>query len=65
MFNIDKTEFSVVSLSESSDDKAYWQSKTPSERLQALEATRQVIYGYDPITSRFQRFFEVVELKPG
>ena len=63
MFRVDKTAFSVASLFDESDETAYWQSKTPYERLQAVELMRQVIYGYQPASSRFQRLFEVAELK--
>ncbi len=62
-FRVDKTAFSVASLHDEPDDVAYWRSKTPQERLQAVELMRQVIYGYDPATIRFQRVFEVVDLK--
>jgi hypothetical protein len=65
LFRVDKTAFSVVSLFDESDEKEYWRSKTPYERLQALELMRQVIYGYKPATVRFQRIFEVAELKAG
>ena len=61
-FHVDKTVFSVASLFDESDEKAYWLSKTPYERLQAVELMRQVIYGYEPATARLQRFFEVAEL---
>ena len=57
--SVDRTVFEVVSLSEEGDDRAYWQSKTPAERLLALEIMRQIIYGYDPSTTRLQRVFEV------
>ena len=63
MFRVDKTAFSVASLLDESDETAYWQSKTPYERLQAVELMRQVIYGYQPASVRFQRLFEVAELK--
>lgn len=63
MFSVDKTAFSVASLEDEPDEKAYWRSKTPHERLQAIELMRQVIYGYKPATTRFQGFFEVVELE--
>ncbi|MGC1376335.1 MAG: hypothetical protein WA821_08935 [Anaerolineales bacterium] len=63
MFRVDRTAFSVASLLDESDEKAYWRSKTPYERLQAVELTRQVVYGYQPSTARFQRVFEVTELK--
>jgi hypothetical protein len=65
MFKVDNTAFSVASLSDESDEAAYWLSKTPYERLQAVELMRQVIYGYQPAPSRFQRLFEVAELKAG
>ena len=59
---LDKTAFSVTSLHEESDDKAYWLSRTPAERLEAAELMRQVNYGYDPTTARLQRVLEVVKL---
>ncbi|MEW5766601.1 MAG: hypothetical protein AB1797_03110 [bacterium] len=58
---MDKTAFSVASLWDESDEKAYWLSKTPQKRLQALELMRQIIYGYDPSSTRFQRVFEVAQ----
>ncbi|RMH76254.1 MAG: hypothetical protein D6681_21710 [Calditrichaeota bacterium] len=65
LFKMDKTAFSVASLFDESDEKEYWISRTPYERLQALELMRQMIYGYDPFTTRLQRFFEVAELTQG
>jgi hypothetical protein len=58
---LDKTVFSVASLADDSDEKQYWQTKSPYERLRALELMRQIIYGYDPATERLQRFFEVAQ----
>ena len=48
-FKMDKTTFSAVSSFEEADeiDKAYWHSKLPQERLEALELMRQVNYGYN------------------
>jgi hypothetical protein len=57
---MDKSHFSVVSLSETSDEKAYWLMRSPEERLQALEMLRQIMYGYDPATERLQRVFTVL-----
>lgn len=62
-FKMDKSVLSVTSLSEESDEKAYWQTKTPHERLEAVELMRQINYGYDPATTRIQRVLEVVQLK--
>jgi len=59
---IDKTSFSTRSLYDESDEKKYWLSKTPQERINAVELMRQMIYGYNPLTTRLQRFFEIAEL---
>jgi hypothetical protein len=61
---MDKTAFSIASLSDASDEKEYWFSKTPQERLQAMEFMRQVIYGYDPFTLRLQRVFTITQFPP-
>jgi hypothetical protein len=59
---MDKTAISVVSLEEADDDEVeYWLSKTPYERLDALETLRQICYGYDPTTTRLQRILEITE----
>jgi hypothetical protein len=60
-FKMDKTVFSVVPLSQADDEKEYWLSKTPHERLRAVELIRQTIYGYTPASGRLQRVFEVVK----
>ena len=62
---MDKTAFSVASLFDEPDEKTYWLSKTPYERLQAVELMRQVVYGYKPAAARLQRFFEVAQLQAG
>ncbi|MCX8011021.1 MAG: hypothetical protein N3A61_07710 [Ignavibacteria bacterium] len=62
-YKLDRKYFSVLDLSEKQNDKEYWLSKSPVERLEALEFLRQIMYGYDPTTERLQRFFEVVERK--
>jgi len=61
-YNLNKKTISVVSLNSKQNDKEYWLSKTPIERLEVVEFLRQTNYGYDPVTSRLQRFFEVAEL---
>ena len=61
-YKMDKTAFSVTTFFEKSGDKEYWLSKTPQERLEALELMRQLNYGYDPTTAQLQRVLEIVEL---
>ena len=58
---IDRAAFSIASLSDETDEKAYWLSKTPYERLEALEWMRQVIYGYSPSTTRLQRILTLTQ----
>lgn len=53
--------FPLASLFDGMDEKTYWHSRTPQERLQALELMRQRAYGYDPATMRIQRVLEVVQ----
>jgi hypothetical protein len=63
---LDKTAFTVFSSFEEADaaDRAYWHSRTPLERLEALELMRQLAYGYeDPTASRLERVLEFARLK--
>jgi len=53
--------FPLASPFDGMDEKAYWHSRTPQERLQALELMRQRVYGYDPATMGIQRVLEVVQ----
>jgi hypothetical protein len=57
---IDKRFFSVVSLSDQLDDKDYWFSKNPIERMRHIEVLRRINYGHGA-TSRLQRVFEFTE----
>jgi hypothetical protein len=59
---LDKTAFSVVSSFEEADkqDKEYWLSRTPLERLQYMELLRRINYGSD-VTTRLQRVLEIAE----
>jgi hypothetical protein len=64
---LDKTAFEVFSSFEEADaaDREYWHSRTPEERLQAVELMRQSAYGYDPATARLQRVLEIAQLEEG
>jgi len=60
---LNKTVFQVFTSFEDADkaDRDFWHSRTPDERLAALELMRQSAYGYDdPTTSRLQRVLEIV-----
>jgi hypothetical protein len=62
---IQRKAFAVASVFDDSDQKHYWLSKTPGQRLKAVELMRQIIYGYDPSTERLQRVFEVTQRSSG
>jgi hypothetical protein len=63
LLRIDRKVFSVGLMSEIEKDLTYWLSKTPEERIEAVEFLRQLIFGYDPATERLQRVFETAEFK--
>jgi hypothetical protein len=59
---IDRTAFSVVSSFEEADkqEKEYWLSRTPHERLQYMELLRRINYG-SVASTRLQRVLEIAE----
>jgi hypothetical protein len=62
---VSRQAFEVTSLAQAEEaDRKYWRSRTPDERLEALELSRQIAYGYDPTARRLSRFFEVAEFPP-
>ena len=61
---INKSIVTVGPLLEPSDDKDFWLSKTPSERLQFVEILRQLNYGQYQSTARPQRILTVTERIP-
>jgi hypothetical protein len=58
---IDKTSFSITSLSAPSDDKGYWLTQSPYERLRAVETLRILNYGFGQSTARLQRVLEITQ----
>lgn len=58
---VDRTAFKVSSLSDPSGDKEFWLSKTPEERLEAVEFMRRVVYGDEALKRLDKNFFEVVQ----
>jgi hypothetical protein len=61
-YRMNKTHFSVAALSDESDEKQFWKSASPEERIRALEFLREIMYGYDPTTARLQRVLEITQL---
>jgi hypothetical protein len=61
-YRLDRTQFSVVSLTDPDDSVEYWLSRPVEERLRALEFLRRICYGA-AATARIQRVLEVVKLE--
>lgn len=62
-WTVDRTAFAVVALEEEQDEREYWWSRSPEERLRHLEYLRRINYG-NRVSERLQRIFEVVEFTP-
>jgi hypothetical protein len=62
MPKLNKKALSIGSLFDESEEKKYWLSKKPHERLQAIEINRRMVYGEHRVASRLQRFLETSSL---
>lgn len=60
---LDKTKISVSNSFDDSDEKEYWLSRTPQERLLHVERLRRIAYGYDENSVGLQRVLEIAERK--
>ena len=60
--NVDRTAFQVTTFAEADrDDRAFWFSRTPVERLQHVERLRELNYGPEVVDQRLQRVLAVLE----
>ena len=59
---LDKSTLSVTRLGDTEEEKAYWLSRTPEERLAAIEVSRRMVYGEDAATARMVKVFEVCKV---
>jgi hypothetical protein len=60
---LDRTQFSVVRLTDPDDSLEYRLSRPVEERLQALEFVRRTFYGSASTGEGLQRVLEVVNLE--
>jgi hypothetical protein len=61
MLKLDRSQMVISSLDEPSDEIAFWSSESPAERLAAMETMRQIVYGYNPNSSRLQRVLTIIK----
>jgi hypothetical protein len=57
---VDRSSLAVASPSDISDERAYWLSRTPGERLRHAELLRWINYG-PAATARLQRVLEIAQ----
>jgi len=67
LLRVDRNIVTVGKLTDEGplEETRYWLTKTPSERLAALELLRMRLADYDNTTARLQRFYTVTERKSG
>ena len=63
-YRVDRSIVTVGRAFGESDEKAFWLSKTPTERLEAIQYLREIAYGHDAATGRLQRVLEIAEFPP-
>jgi hypothetical protein len=60
---LDKTKISFSDSFDDSEEREYWWSRTPQERLLHVERLRRIAYGYDEDSPGLQRVLEIIERK--
>ena len=60
---IDRTKISISDSFDNTEEKEYWLSRTPQERLLHVERLRRIAYGYDENSEGLQRILEIAERK--
>lgn len=60
---VDRTKISFSDSFDNTDEKEYWLSRTPQERLLHIERLRRIAYGYDENSEGLQRLLEIAERK--
>ena len=58
---VDRTKLSVSNSFDNTEEKEYWLSRTPQERLAHIEKLRRINYG-NKATERLQRVLEVIKI---
>jgi hypothetical protein len=60
---VDRTRISVTTLNAPADYVAYWQSRSPDERLAHMEFLRLINYGEAAVSGRLKRVLEIAQLR--
>lgn len=60
---VDRTKISFSNSFDNSNEKEYWLSRSPEERLLHVERLRRIAYSYDENSAGLQRVLEIAERK--
>ena len=60
---VDRTKVSISDSFDNTEEKEYWFSRTPQERLLHVERLRRIAYGYDENSEGLQRVLKIAERK--
>jgi hypothetical protein len=63
IMKLDRTQLTITDLHGEAEatDRDYWRSKSPAERLRAVQTCREIAYGRANATARLQRVLEIAE----
>lgn len=61
---IDRTKITFAQSFDDPEEREYWLSCTPDQRMLAVEMMRRVAFGYDEVSGRLQRILEFAERTP-
>lgn len=59
---VDRSVFEIAALHDA-EDTCFWKSRSPIERIEAIEFMRKAMFGHDRVSARLQRVLTVAELK--
>ena len=58
---VDRTKISISNSFDNTEEKEYWHSRTPQERLEHMERLRRICYG-EEATKRMKKVLEIVRV---
>lgn len=59
---LDKTKISVSNSFDNTEEKQFWLSRTPQERLAQVERLRRIAFG-EETTKRMKKVLEIVQIE--
>lgn len=60
--HLDKTKISISDSFDNTEEKEYWWSRTPEERLAHVERLRRICYGEEAMKQMDKSILEIVQV---